>query len=249
MFMRLFHIKISVANTEEFEEFYYKSVFPALKNYEGCLFAGLVKNERNVGEFISLSLWENQKRAQSYTKSGIYQKLVQKLEPMLAYSTEWKIQLSAGSELQYTPLPRKPRLKHFNVAVRYDPDEAAPKHRDNMIVRIVSLKIKKEKYREMKNIYEKEILPVLEKTEGCCCAYLIENISEQNEVISLTTWENQSFASQYEESGQFQNLLDKLKHTLTGWNIELDENREKEKNQENNVSVSYFHMVTGEKFD
>ncbi|HDL18902.1 MAG TPA: hypothetical protein ENH29_07595 [Bacteroidetes bacterium] len=48
-----------------------------------------------------------------------------------------------------------------------------------------------------------KILPVLKKTTGCCCAYLTENLEAENEIISFTIREKQSYALQYEESGLF----------------------------------------------
>lgn len=250
MFLRLFQLKVGIGNIAEFEQFYYKSVFQELKTVSGCLFASLIKGGSSSGEFISMSIWEKQSQAEAYSKSHPYQNLVKKLEPMLAHSTEWKIELSQDSELHYTPIPLKPSLTHYQVTAFSELGNMTEIKAQDMFVRIVNAKIKDGSLPELRQIYNEQLIPALKATDGCLYAYLTENMHYNQEVISLTIWENKIFAEEYEKTGQFSKLVDKVKHTFSNyyqWKMQL-ENKKAQTVTSDDLTVTKYHMVTGETF-
>jgi len=250
VFLRLFQLKVGIGNIVKFEQFYNKFVFPELKVASGCLCAGLIKGGKTPGEFISMSIWDRQSQAELYSKSHPYQDLVKKLEPFFAHSTEWKIELSHDSELQYTPVPLKPALNHYQVTAFSQFGKEPKKKNEKMYVRIVSVKIKDGSLPELRQIYNEEIIPELKVTPGCLYAYLTENMHYSQEVFSLTIWENQTLAEKYEKSGHFSKLVDKVKHTFSDyyqWKMQLENKKEKTVSSDD-LTVTRYQMVTGEKF-
>lgn len=250
VFLRLFQLKVGIENLVKFEQFYNKSVFPELKLASGCLFAGLIKSANSLNEFISMSIWNSQIQAEAYSKSHPYQELVKKLEPFLAHSTEWKIELSQNSELQYTPIPIKPALNHYQVTAFSEMGKKAEKNVQELFVRIVSANIKDGSLPELRKIYNEEIIPELKATPGCLYAYLTENMHYNQEVFSLTIWENQTFASMYEKSGHFSKLVDKVKHTFSDyyqWKMQLENVKGKAVSSDD-LTVFNYQMVVGESF-
>ena len=216
----------------------------------GCLFAGLIKGGNSPGEFISMSIWDRQSQAETYSKGHPYQDLVKKLEPLLAHSTEWKIELSKDSELQYTPMPLKPELNHYQVTAFSEKGKEIENKSSDMFVRIVSAKIKDGGLPELRQIYNDEIIPELIATTGCLYAYLTENMLDSQEVFSLTIWENRTLAENYEKSGHFSKLVDKVKHTFSNfyqWKMQL-ENRKEKTVSSDDLTVTKYQMVTGETF-
>ena len=250
VFLRLFQLKIGIGSIAKFEQFYNKFVFPELKVAQGCLFAGLIKGGNSPGEFISMSIWDRQRHAEAYSKSHPYQDLVKKLEPLLAHSTEWKIELSQDSELQYTPIPLKPELNHYQVTAFSEMGKEIENKPQDMFVRIVNVKIKDGSLPELRQIYIDEIIPELNAIPGCLYAYLTENMHYSQEVFSLTIWENQALAEEYEKSGNFSKLVDKVKHTFSDyyqWKMQLENKKEKTVSSDD-VTVIKYKMVTGETF-
>lgn len=110
-----------------------------------------------------------------------------------------------------------------------------------------------QKIKEFIEIYKREIIPALQATDGCLHAYLMENLQEkeQEEVISITIWESKEKAEQYEKSGQFDRLVEKVKHTFTTlsqWQMSLEKEQGKQAKTSDDLSVSHYTMVAGRRF-
>ena len=83
-----------------------------------------------------------------------------------------------------------------------------------MYMRLVQTKVKPNGLEIMKEHYDENILPTLQRTPGCLYACLMRSARQQEEIISLTLWETQTHADTYEKSGQFRQLLDGAKPFL-----------------------------------
>jgi len=98
-------------------------------------------------------------------------------------------------------------------------------------MRFLQLKINTKYTEDIKEFYENSVLPQLQKMLGCIFAGLIKGGSEENEFVSLTFWETQEQAENYERSGVFQNLLNQAKPYLfesNEWKVQLSDKMELE---------------------
>jgi quinol monooxygenase YgiN len=246
--MRFLQLKINQHFVDIFQEFYEDTVIPELQKLPGCHFAELIQSKPKTDEFISLTFWENLEAAENYDKSGVFKELLQKSQPYMAESSEWKLQLSDSLELEYKPVPEEPVLKEYDVATQAEkPIQQNP----GLHVRIVSVSIQEDKIDEFKRIYNEEILPALRKTKGCLYAFLTENLQIKNEFISITGWESKEDVDAYENGGQFALLVEKVRHTFSQvyqWKLSEISDESKKMITSEDLSVSYFHMVTGKDF-
>lgn len=93
-----------------------------------------------------------------------------------------------------------------------------------MYVRLFHSKYQPGAMLRIQQIYDEEIIPRLQKTEGCLSACLISSDLHSNEGISMTLWKSFEHAEDYEKSGVFQELLDKVIPYLSdssGWKVQL----------------------------
>ncbi|MGD9898921.1 MAG: antibiotic biosynthesis monooxygenase [Calditrichaceae bacterium] len=251
MFMRILQIKINPAFAEPFRNFFQYTVIPEIKQLEGALFIGLIKSSTHKDEFISFSFWNSSDNAEQCEKKGIFAKLMKKFRPYLAESTEWKIQLSENLELEYKPVTKEPILKEYSVLINKDENKQIENYSSRMYVRIVSPKIQKEKLEEFKKIYSEKIIPALSKTPGCQYAFLIGNISEDNDVLSVTIWDSREDAEKYEKNGQFDDLVHLVEHTFSSfyqWKMALEKDFRGDIKTSEDIQVSHYSVVSGKKF-
>jgi quinol monooxygenase YgiN len=104
---------------------------------------------------------------------------------------------------------------------------------------------------EFRALYQDTIIPALEKTRGCCSAYLMENLENGEEVISITIWENQRAAEEYEKSGRFEAMIEVVKHCYTRlfqWKMSLAREGEKQARTSDDMRIDHYQMVSGEEF-
>jgi heme-degrading monooxygenase HmoA len=248
MFMRLLYLQAKSDDIDVLRSFYDAIVIPELQKIDGCLFAGLLQSNTDVREGISLTLWDTQKHAEDYEKSGMYKKLLEQAWPLLAESAEWKIHLSEDLELQYKTDNIEPDLGEFKVTVHERMKDDLFKQHSEMYVRIVSHILQKEKIGEFRNIYSEKIIPSLQHTKGCRYAYLVESMHQTNEVISLSIWDSKADAEAYEKSGLFEQLLDELRPTFSQfyqWKMALKKNSTKIVKTSEDLKISNYKVVTG----
>jgi len=251
MYMRFLQLKSKSANIEVLTSFYNSIAIPQLQKIPGCLFAGLVQSSTESNELISMTIWDTQENADGYEKSGVYQKLVEQMKPFLAESTEWKIQLSENLKLEYLPVPEEPVLKEYTIAAQSDFKQSNTKQSSRMYVRIVSSKIQKGKTEEFKRIYRDEIIPVLKTIKGCRYAYLSESLHEGYESLSITIWDSKEDAENYEKSGRFGEMIDKVKHTFSQfyrWKMALEKNTGGQIKTSEDLNVNKYRLVSGKSF-
>jgi quinol monooxygenase YgiN len=253
MFMRLLQSKVKPEAVEKLGEFYETKVIPELQKIKGCMFAGLIQDRTRPGTGFSMTLWQTKEDAEAYEKSGVSQDFLKKAAPYLSESSEWKVRLSEDLELTYGPVPEEPIIKSYPVKAQKPVKSPVQAEITQMHTRIVSLKVQEEKIEEFNDIYNREIIPALQATDGCLYAYLMESIQEkrQGEVISITIWENREKAEQYEKSGEFNRLVEKVKHTFTTlsqWQMSLEKEQGKQAKTSDDLSVSHYTMVAGKQF-
>jgi heme-degrading monooxygenase HmoA len=80
-----------------------------------------------------------------------------------------------------------------------------------MFLRLVTHTIREEEAVHMAEAYERSVLAAFRTTPGCSFASLLQNIDLPRECISLTVWNSQKEAIQYEESGLYSRLVDSLR--------------------------------------
>jgi len=251
MFMRLVQLKADMSNLGRLKQFYEKVTIKELQDMPGCLFAGLIQSNPRSDEMLSMTLWENQQRAEHYDTSGTYKRLLELTKPFLAESTEWRVQLSDSLELEYSPVTEEPVLKQFKVTALSDTENEVPEENTRMYVRIVSAKIQQGKMDEFRELYSEEIIPGLKNTRGCRYAFLTESLQDSNEIISVTIWNSKEDAEYYESSGRFAELTRKVKHTLSSfyqWKMALEKKLTGEVKTSDDIKVTHYSMVTGKKF-
>ncbi len=251
MFMRFVHLSIDGEHENTFRHFYNTIVLPQLQKMDGCKMAGLIKSNADKGKFVSLTLWDEKDQAEKYEKSDVYKNLSEQVNQFLSESSEWKIQLSDDFRLEYKPETETPIKRNYAVAVSTKNTESSIKQQSGMYIRIVSVKIEYGKVEEFRELYSKEIIPALESTEGCSFAYLIESAKEDNEYLSISVWEDKSFADKYEASGKFDELTAKVKHTFSKfylWKMELEQESKGKVETSEDMKIDDYTMVTGKSF-
>ncbi len=251
MFMRFVHLSINVQYEKTFRQFYNIVIMPQLEKMDGCRLAGLIKSNSDSGKFISISLWDKKNQAEKYEKSDVFNKLSQQINQFLAESSEWKLQLSNELKVEYTPVVQSPVKRNYAVAVNTKNVLPPSAQASGMYIRIVSIKIQPGKVKEFKNIYSHDIIPALESTMGCNFVYLIESLKHKEEFLSLSVWENKSFADDYDNSGKFNELTSKLKHTFSKfylWKMELEQQSKSKVETSEDMKIDNYTVITGKNF-
>jgi len=251
MFMRLVQVKIKMERLLEFVRLYEEVIIPELEKTNGCQYGGLVQGVQHEDEGISLTLWDSQADAEQYEKSGAYQRLVEKSQPFFSDSSEWKVQLSKDLQLEYTPVPTTPEVKRYADSSSVETAPLDKGKSPSMYLRIVSMKVRPDKNEEFRAIYNQEIIPALRGVRGCRYAFLTESIRETTEWLSVTFWNGIEEAREYESSGSFRTLVEKLKPTFSGlyqWKMDFDDESRKQTVTSEDLSVSAYKVVIGKAF-
>jgi len=251
MIMRLVRAKVKFEALFKLEKTYNEIIIPRLEKTAGCLYVGVIIKEPERDEGISMTFWDSLEHIENYEKSGKYRKNLEEVKPYLSDSSEWKIQLSEEMNLEYQPVFEEPEVKSYTPLAHTE--KKMPSHEKIHLanIRLVSVKVHPGKLEEFKQIYIDEIIPALRIVKGCREAYLIESTENRIETISVTFWDSKQDADNYEKSGLFGELLQKIRHTfseLYQWKIA----REKEKGAQvvtsEDLSVKLYTLLTGKNF-
>lgn len=251
MYIRLVQLKLKPGTLDEARQYYEERTVPALQKTSGCLYASLMQSAQQPDEVISMTLWETQGHAEAYEQSGLFKQLLDEKRHLFAESTEWRMQLTKELKLEYTPVQEEPTVKAFPVAALSGQLKVEDVKPEQLYLRIVSIKLKPGKAREYRTLYINEIIPALQATNGCRHAYLMLGGDESREAISVTIWDSKEAAEEYESSGRFAFLLDKVKHTFTDlfqWKMKLDRNQQTQAATSEDLRVEGFSIVTGKSF-
>ncbi|MFH1680756.1 MAG: antibiotic biosynthesis monooxygenase family protein, partial [Candidatus Eisenbacteria bacterium] len=223
-----------------------------LQKTPGCICAHLAASEEHPGEGISMTLWRTREAAEEYEKSGLFEELLALVRPFLSDSSEWKVQLSKDLKLEVQPLPEEPVVKSYDTSAGSDSSCASPSPGARMYLRIVSVKIRPGKMERLRRVYAEEIAPALSEIPGCRFAYLTESTEKEDEAISVTIWDSKKDADEYEASGRFMQLLEKIEDTFTElyqWKMTLGGKRAGKVTTSEDLAVESYRVVTGRRFD
>ena len=251
MYMRLVQMNVNPERLPEMREFYDQKVIPALKAINGCVFASLMRSEEHPGEGISMTLWDNQANAEAYGNSELYRNLIEGIKSFLAESAEWKVQLSKDLTLEYVPVVEEPLVKSYSVGAFKEGAASLGDKPQSMYVRIVAPEVRPGKLEDFERIYSNEIIPALRSVKGCRYAYLTEGWKNNVELFSVTVWDSQQDVENYEQSGLFNSLSDKLKDMyseLYQWKMQLDKDSGKKVVTSEETPVEHYRVVTGVRF-
>lgn len=251
MFMRLVEAVVREGKGPALESVYRDSVLPVLEKTEGCTFAGLLQSVNNSGQYASLTLWQSEKSIQNYTESGSFEKNLESVRSFLEESTEWKIQLSKESAIEYVPVRQEPVVKSYPVETGEE-DLSGEIDGQRKYLRVLSLQVKIGLEKEFKQIYKDDIQSALRNEPGCRFSFLVENNSKENEFLSVTIWDDLESVKLYEDAGEYNNLLKKVSHTLAElyqWKMALEsKSTSKYSVTSKDLDISKFILVTGKKF-
>jgi heme-degrading monooxygenase HmoA len=251
MFMRLVQVKVKDGQIEGLQHHYRRRVIAALERIPGCRYAGLMRSVHHPEECISLTLWDSERDAEAYERSGLFGTLLDGTRPYLLESSESRLQLSQDLTLEYVPIPEEPVVSKLPVAEQSDTLAPQQEQRGPMWVRIVSLKIRPGKLEEFEQLYRGQVIPALRKIKGCRYIYLAERSGKLDEVISVTSWENKEDAENYEKSGLFARLLESQQGTLSelyGWKLEEQKLQGGLAATSEDPTVEHFDMLAGKAF-
>lgn len=84
-----------------------------------------------------------------------------------------------------------------------------------MITRMTFLSFPPEKKEELKKIYQEETTPMVRKQKGNLDCMLLEPLNPADEYVSLTTWDSQEDADNYQSSGVYKQLVDRVRPFFT----------------------------------
>ncbi len=80
---------------EKIRQFYdnYESVEPAIRSFDGCRHAELLKHVKNDGVVFTYSLWESEEQLEKYRKSELFKSTWARVKPLFASKAEaWTLE-------------------------------------------------------------------------------------------------------------------------------------------------------------
>jgi heme-degrading monooxygenase HmoA len=247
MLTRFFNVRIKPGNSTEFRRFYTDEILPALQKAPGCLYASLIQSTEDPNDYISFSVWDTEGNIRAWEQSSAFALLLQKAQDYFASSAEWRVQLTKDLKLEYAPVPEEPVVKSYRESTPTVPQELSRALGGPMYVRLTSLKVEPQKVAELKQIYQSEIIPTLQKVEGCRYAFLVES-PDAGEAISVTIWDSREHAEAYEQSGLFDSLVEKVRHTFSQvfqWKMKLAEEVRTSTITSEELEVKPYQVVVG----
>lgn len=90
MFVRLTLCKFLPEKINEARKIYHEDIMPALRKQKGLLHVRFLEPTDKSGDYISITEWATKADAELYDSSGMYKKLVAKLEAYFIKQPELK---------------------------------------------------------------------------------------------------------------------------------------------------------------
>ncbi len=84
-----------------------------------------------------------------------------------------------------------------------------------MLVRLTYINVLPGRVEDVKKIYYGEVVPAVKKQPGCLDIMLLEPAIVTEEFISCTMWQTKADAEAYESSGNYQEMVDKVKDLIS----------------------------------
>jgi heme-degrading monooxygenase HmoA len=247
MYMRFVRLKVREGRLRDLSRFYDNRVIPLLQETDGCLFSSLLQPTGESDECVSMTLWSSQEHAEDYERSGLYDSLLDESDEYLAEAAEWKVQLT-GDQHREVPHLQDPEVETYPVEIAADASAMDHMSPQRLFVRIVAARIEPGRFDELKERYDREIVPVLMETPGCRAVFLVEGIKARSRGLSVTIWDSEEDAIRYELSGKYDEMVAKVSEFFSGlyqWKLSLGSIRERDGVTGKDLDVSGYRVVTG----
>jgi len=250
MFMRTVHLRLDPNRLLELRQMYPAVIIAELSHTPGCLYAGLLQSVDRPDIGISLTLWNTAADAEAYEKAGAYARLLEQSKPFLAESPEWTVHMSDDLQLEYAPVENEPPISRYESSGGADPSVFSPSGKGRLFLRILSLHVRRGMLEEFTSIYREHVVPGLRRIPGCRFAFLSGQDGGSHELISVTIWNSKADAEQYETSGEFAAMNERLGHTLeTSTRWKTNEHGVEHAMGSADVTVSGYTLIVGKVFD
>jgi len=249
VFLRFVQVKINPEQLDDLRELYEEKIIPVLATTEGCLYIGLISAVRHPEECISMTLWSDKQKAEAYQRSSAFTELLGASQQYFDGSSEWQLQLSEDLTLNYSPVVTEPTIIGYTISS--SPDMPAVPSENSLYVRIVSHKVNPDMQDEFKKIYTEAVMPMMRKVQGCRYAGLTERLKEDGKMFSVTIWDSQADAYNYERSGLFESFVKKLTPALSGiykWKVQIERETGAQVVTTDDVTVEGYNVITGRSF-
>jgi heme-degrading monooxygenase HmoA len=242
MYLRFIHLHVREGQEGAFARFYQERIIPALAETEGCLYAALLAPWRSE-DYQSLTIWASPEHATAYEESSLYHQLLAESAPMLTRTSEWRVRLARDPEETLDPSRREPPSEGYRIETPEGAAALDTTGTERSFVRIVIIRIALERLQEFVTLYREEVIPALEKVNGCRGAFLAEGVSNRMEALSITLWAREEDAVRYEMSGEFERLTGRLRGTFApvyDWRTRLGD-----PSASNRPEVASYQLVRG----
>lgn len=223
MYLRILKFDTQGADLHAVQAFYQERVLPLLQQQSACRFASLLQATSQDEECISMTLWDSPEEADSYEKSDAYRQLVADGSQLVSGAAEWRVRLAESTGLPPVEPSQQAVSDAFTVEAG-DDDLPVDELPSRLYLRVVSVRVKPEKWDELIDLYNSTVMPTLRSTQGCRAAFLVEALRDPDQALSVSIWNREEDAIRYEMSGTFDNLTRKLKKTLEGstkWKVSM----------------------------
>ena len=251
MYLRFAYSRLKPESVDKFQKVYSDKIIPRLEKVPGCLYCGLIVTEPDHSEGFSITLWDTIENQEEYEKSGLYQENVNEIRDFLSGTSDQKIMLSDDFKLEYVSLPKEPEVRSYTTIAQSKDIISSQDNEFIANLKLVTIKVQPEKLVEFRKIYEEEIMPALKNVKGCRFAVLTESLEYTNELISITFWDSENDMENYGNSGKFDELNDKVKHTYTGvyrWKMAIEKEKSKQAVTSDDLQIKYYRLLTGKSF-
>lgn len=247
MYLRLVHAHIAPDAIVGLQKVYDKFIIPSLRDTDGCLYIGLIVLEPEHNKGLSMTLWDSLENMKKYEEGNAYKENLDLARPYLQTTSIRRIPLSEDIKPEFVDVSEDISVKSYLSLAQMD--TTMTKHNIALLnnLRILTLKIQPGKMAEFKKIYSSDILPSLSELEGCEYAFLTEGLEDRNEVISMTFWKDRTSMQQYEESGMFEELNKKVRHTYKGLYRWETTSEEESSINSDDLEIKYYTLLTGKK--
>lgn len=243
MFVRMMMFRIKPEYLSALRTLAVDAIIPNIERSNGCLFATVVWSASDETEFLILTIWDSPQSASHCLLEGYGVELRKTLHPLLADSSEWRLELSKTLKLEEVPVAEEPIIDSYSLDVTSDLEfdrEAKPRY-----VRFVSATIKTGMYDELIRVYREEVMPAVLSVKGCRFAGLVRGIESVNQAISITIWDTREDAENYEMT-LYPALIEKTQHTFSDlyqWKLGLDRSLRERIRTSEDVTVESYSVI------
>lgn len=85
-----------------------------------------------------------------------------------------------------------------------------------MYIRMTFVRLKPDKKEEARKLYDNEVIPEHKDRRGLRFVHLLESMDNRDEGIAVTAWDTKEDALSYEQSGDYQKMVNKFNDLIDG---------------------------------